>query len=74
MNLEKCLWREETTDWGGDPVPNHIYVTKGTELVGFVPKGGELKIFKKPMKRWSPSRRKFRKLGLKEIRSYSKTL
>lgn len=73
MNLEKCLWREETTDWG-DNTPNHIYVTKGTELVGFVPKGGVLKIFKNPMKRWSPSRRKFRKLGLNEIRSYSKTL
>ena len=64
MNLEKCLWREETTDWD---TPNHIYITKGTELVGFVPRGGELKIFTSTFKSWSPSRRK---LGIKEIRNY----
>ena len=67
MNLESCLWREETTDWD---TPNHIYITKGTELVGFVPRGGELKVFKTTKKAWSPSRRKFRKLGIKEIRNY----
>lgn len=69
MNLEKCLWREETTDWD---TPNHIYITKGTELVGYVPRGGELQIFETTFKSWSPSHRKFRKLGLKEIRSFTK--
>jgi hypothetical protein len=64
----RYLWREEITDWGND-TPNHTYITKGTDLIGFVPKGGVMKIFKTPKKTWSPSRRKFRKLGAKEIRS-----
>ena len=39
---EAChyLWREETTDWGKhDYVPNHIYITKGATLAGYVPRG-----------------------------------
>ena len=38
-------------------------------MVGFIPRGGELKVFK-TTKAWSPSRRKFRKLGIAEIRNY----
>lgn len=74
----KYLWREETTDWAGQErqtvfgvegvVPNHTYITKGTELFGYVPKGSKkVQWFSRPMKAWSPARRKFRKLGKKEI-------
>lgn len=79
----KYLWREEKTEWPepkqtvfgleGD-IPNHIYITKGTELYGYVRRGTtEVIWFKQPFKTWSPSRRKFRKLGKKEIDFYVQT-
>lgn len=63
----KYLWREEiAADY-----PMHTYITKGTDLYGFVRRDTrEVKWFTKPFKTWSPSRRKFRKLGKKEIDFY----
>lgn len=60
----KFLWREETdADY-----PCHIYLTKGTELHGWVKRGtSDVVMFSRPFRTWSPSRRKFRKLGKKEI-------
>jgi hypothetical protein len=75
MTLEDAyhyMWREEITDWD---TPNHIYVTKGAELVAYVPQNTRiLRVFNTPMKRWSVSRRKFRKLGKREIASYIEKL
>lgn len=60
----KYLWREETSA----DYPMHTYITKGTDLHGFVRKGTtEVQWFARPFKSWSPSRRKFRKLNKKEI-------
>lgn len=72
LSLEEAchyLWREEITDWGSyDYVINHTYITKGTDLVGYVPRGsGQIMMFSAPKKSWSVSRRKFRKLNKKEI-------
>ena len=71
---EACqyLWREEGTDWGKhDYVPNHIYITKGATLAGYVPRGTkDIIMYETPLKTWSVSRRKFRKLNRKEIRTY----
>jgi hypothetical protein len=70
---EAChyLWREELTDWGEYKVPNHVYITKGTDLVGYVPYGTkDVKIFSAPKKSWSVSRRKFRKFNKKDIKYY----
>ena len=73
------LWREEVTEWPQGEVrqtvfgmegviPNHIYITKGTELFGYVKRGTTNAVmFSKPFKTWSPARRKFRKLGKREI-------
>lgn len=80
----KYLWREEVTEWNQKEVrqtvfglegviPNHTYITKGTDLHGFIRRGSsEIQWFKVPFKSWSPSRRKFRKLGKKEIDLYVK--
>jgi hypothetical protein len=63
------MWREEiSADY-----PMHTYITKGTDLLGFVRRGtSEIQWFKTPKKSWSPSRRKFRKLGRKEIAAFVK--
>ena len=60
----RFMWRTEIdADY-----PMHTYITKGTELYGWVKKDtSEVVMFSKPFKTWSPSRRKFRKLGKKEI-------
>lgn len=60
----KYLWREEiSADY-----PMHTYITKGTDLHGYVRNGSDkIQWFKVPFKSWSPSRRKFRKLNKKEI-------
>ena len=62
----KFLWREEIdADYHC-----HIYLTKGTELHGWVQRGTtDVVMFSKPYRTWSPSRRKFRKLNRKEITS-----
>lgn len=68
---EAChyLWREELTDWGEHKITNHIYISKGTDLMGYVARStGKIHMFNAPKKSWSVSRRKFRKLNKKEIR------
>jgi len=66
--------RQEVTDWSRADckVPQHIYITSGSMLLGYVPEGTtEAVIFSKPKKQWSPSRRKFRNLTKAEIRGIS---
>jgi len=61
--------RQETTVWKDAPgTPNHIYLTEGSTLVGYI-KSGEKKAFyfQEPMKQWATTRRKFRTLGKREI-------
>jgi hypothetical protein len=58
---DKCLYDQK----------NHIYITEGTWLLGFIPVAGpdagkEIR-FEHPKKQWSVSRRKFRDLKTKEI-------
>lgn len=62
--------REEITVWDKAPnTPNHTYITEGSYLIGVIPRGTNVaKWFSKPMKTWSPSRRKFRDLTAKEKR------
>ena len=67
-------YKQEITVWDKAPnTPNHIYITDGRTLIGVVPQGGPQKgiekRFSKPMRQWSPSRRKFRELSKKEIES-----
>jgi hypothetical protein len=63
------MWREELTDWGEHKITNHIYISKGTDLMGYVARStGVIHMFNTPKKSWSVSRRKFRKLNKKEIR------
>lgn len=63
---------QEITDWGpnqsGLTETNGIYwVQKGSgHLIAHQPPGGEKKVFKNPIKRFSKSRRKWKKL--EEIR------
>jgi hypothetical protein len=67
---EAChfLWREEITDWGEENITNHIYVSKGTDLVGYVPRRtGVFQLFNTPKKSWSTKGRKFKKLNKKDI-------
>ena len=58
---------KEVTEWDdlGYTVPSHTYiVNKATQLVGYIKEGTtEEIIFKKPMKQFSKSRRKFLKLS-----------
>jgi hypothetical protein len=63
-------FRQEITVWDKAPnIPNHIYVTRSTNLIGFVPQGTkEVKYFSSPIKQWSVSRRKFRDLTAKETK------
>ena len=72
LSLEEAchyMWREEITVWGSyDYAQNHTYISKGTDLLGFVPRStGIVKMFNTPKKSWSVARRKFRKLNKKEI-------
>jgi len=60
-------YRQEITEWS-DSTPNHIYITNGRTLLGYVPRGTMKEHrFKTPSKCWSPSRRKFRDLTKKEL-------
>ena len=66
--------RQEVTVWDKCEyrVPAHIYLTEGTNLVGYVPEGSnEAILFTSPKKQWSVSRRKFRDLTKAEIRGIS---
>ena len=50
---------QEVTDWGEHDIPNGIYhVDKAGHLVQY-----NDKVFNKPLKQFSKSRRKFKKLG-----------
>lgn len=61
--------RQETTDWKDAPgTPNHIYLTEGNTLVGYIPVGTKKALyFQEPKKQWATTRRKFRTLGKREI-------
>lgn len=61
--------RQEITVWDKAPsTPNHIYITEGQTLIGVVPKGTTIaKYFTRPIRTWSPARRKFRDLSKKEL-------
>lgn len=62
-------YRQEITVWDkcNYEQKNHIYITQGSYLIGFIPVGGKEIRFSKPKKQWSVSRRKFRDLKSKEI-------
>jgi len=64
--------RQEITVWDKVSeyrIPEHIYITEGSYLIGYVPEGStKAVIFSVPKKQWSVSRRKFRDLTAKEIR------
>ena len=61
------MWREEIDA----EYPCHIYLTKKTDLIGWVQKGTkEVVLFKVPKRTWSVTKRKFRKLNKKEINEY----
>jgi hypothetical protein len=67
MTLEDAchyMWREEIdADY-----PMHTYITKGTDLFGWVKNGTkDVVMFNSPKRTWSVTRRKFRKLNKKEI-------
>ena len=58
-------YRQEVTDW--DTV-NHIYITEGRTLVGYIPKNTNKEYrFSSPMRNWSASKRKFRDLTKKDL-------
>ena len=65
--------REEITEWDKAPsTPNHIYLTEGTTLVGYIPRGTYVaRYFNTPLKTRSPARRKFRELGKRELAQYT---
>ena len=53
---------QEVTDWGDVPVHNGIYhLNEAGQLVAYETENG-VKVFSKPMKRFSKARRKFQKL------------
>ena len=54
----------EVTDWGQNKVPNHTYIVNSVgQLAGYIKCGTTKEIwFKEPMKQWSKSRRKFKKV------------
>jgi|VirMetMinimDraft_7_1064189.scaffolds.fasta_scaffold273004_2 hypothetical protein len=61
-------YRQEITVWKEAPnTPNHIYITLGSVLLGYIPVGGVEKRFTKAYRTWSVSRRKFKNLTKKEI-------
>ena len=62
--------RQEITVWDKAPnTPNHTYITEGTTLIGVIPRGSKVATyFTRPLRTWSPTRRKFRDLTKKELR------
>jgi len=61
-------YKEEITDCGSEYFPNHIYVTQGRVLLGYVPRGTTVvQWFKEPKKQWSVSHRRFRELSKREV-------
>ena len=61
-------YKQEITDWSHAPnTPNHVYITDGKTLIGYVPVGGKEVRFSKPYRQWAVTRRKFKELSPKEI-------
>jgi hypothetical protein len=55
---------QEVTDWSDHTITNGLYHVNGqVQLVAYQAPGSELKVFNKPMKQFSKSRRKFKKVG-----------
>lgn len=55
---------KEVTEWD-DPIPNHIYAFENKQCVGYIKQGtDELVMFKNPLKQFSKTRRKFKKVKL----------
>ena len=65
-------YKEEVTDWGSENIPNHIYVTEGRVLLGYVPRGTTVvQWFNEPKKQWSTTHRRFRELSKREVSALS---
>jgi hypothetical protein len=55
---------KEITEWGDQKVSNgYYYVNSSGYLIGYMPPLGPYKEFKKPIKQFSKSRRKFELIG-----------
>lgn len=64
-------FRQEITDWGDRQIANHIYITNGRQLIGYVPEGSKTPIyFKAPKNLWSATGRKFKDLTKKQTEQY----
>jgi len=62
-----CLL-QETTDWGSQGISNGIYaLNQQGQLVGYTQGKEPLRIYAKPMKQFSQSRRKFVTIPLESI-------
>lgn len=72
MDIMKKRYRLETTKWGDD-TPNHVYITSGTDLLGYINIfTGKEEMFKAPMRTWSVRGRTFRDLRDSEVKDYLK--
>lgn len=62
------MFLKEKTDWKcGYKVPNHTYILKGTQCVGYIKEGsGEKVMFPKPLKGFSQTRRSFDRIKDKD--------
>ena len=57
------MYLTETTDWGDTKINNGVYaINKNGQLVAYSNGTSPFKVFNKPMKQFSKSRRKFIKL------------
>lgn len=55
------VFLKEITDWGEHKIPNHTYIFKKGQCVGYMKAGTHLPIlFKNPLKQFSKTRRKFK--------------
>jgi len=71
--MKKLRYRLETTNWNNVDysVPNHIYMTHGTDLYGYINIAtGEKQMFVRPMKQWSVKGRTFKDIKDSEVGDY----